>query len=152
MVTSEKDIIKRVDYYMHLPYTMIVKHCDEQGGYYTAGYLELPDLVMTGDTPEDAVKELLVEKPEWFETCLRLGFSIPEPQTEYSGNINIRVDPELHAKLALEAAAYNMSLNKYTSLVLERRKPGICEGKPLTVRENPRQVYKTGRSEKKRKK
>jgi hypothetical protein len=56
----------------------------------------------------------------------------------------------LHASLALEAAAYNMSLNKYTSLVLERRKPGACEGNPLMVREKLQKVYKTGNSNKKR--
>lgn len=56
---------------------------------------------------------------------MRHGITIPEPQTEYSGNINIRVDPYLHASLAQEAAAYKMSLNKYTALLLERRKPEI---------------------------
>ena len=133
-VTSKKDSKKRVDYYMGLPYTMIVKYHDEQGGYYAAGYLELPDITMTGDTQEEAIKELLAEKPEWFETCLELGIPIPEPQTKYSGNINIRVDPELHARLALEAAAYNMSLNKYTSLILERRKSPPVE-QPVLARE-----------------
>ena len=136
MVASENDFKKQVDYYMSLPYTMIVKYRDEQGGYFTAGYLELPDLIMTGDTPEEAVKELLIEKPEWFETCLKLGFPIPEPQTKYSGNINIRVDPELHARLAQEAAACDMSLNKYTALILERRKSHNVDTTPMMVREN----------------
>ena len=66
---------------------------------------------------------------------LKDGLNVPEPQTEYSGNINIRVDPELHARLSQEAAAYDMSLNKYTSLILERRNSAICEKAPLMVRE-----------------
>jgi predicted RNase H-like HicB family nuclease len=79
MVTNEIDIKKQVEYYMSLPYTMMVKFRPEQGGYYVAGYIELPDLTMTGDTPEEAVKELLIEKPNWFETCLKLGVKIPLP-------------------------------------------------------------------------
>jgi predicted RNase H-like HicB family nuclease len=59
MVTKEADIKKQVEYYMSLPYNMTVKYRSEQGGYYVAGYTELPDLTMTGDTPEEAVKELL---------------------------------------------------------------------------------------------
>lgn len=65
------------------------------------------------------------------QAYLRDGLPVPEPQTEYSGNINIRVDPELHARLAQEAATYEMSLNKYTSLILERRKTGTCESVPV---------------------
>jgi predicted HicB family RNase H-like nuclease len=64
---------------------------------------------------------------------LRDGITIPEPQTEYSGNINIRIDPYLHASLAQEAAAYKMSLNKYTALLLERRKPELSVKKGATA-------------------
>ena len=146
MVTDEKDIKKRVAYYLELPYTIIVKHHDEQGGYYTAGYLELPDLIMTGDTPENAVKELLLERPEWFETCVKLGIPVPEPHAHYSGNINIRVDPALHAQLAQEAAAFDMSLNKYTSLVLERRSTGVLSKEKASVVREKRMGYKARKS------
>ncbi len=142
MKNSKEEITKRVDYYMGLPYTMIVKYHDEQGGYYVAGYLELPDLIMTGYTPEEAVKELLEEKPEWLKTCIELGVPIPEPPSNYSGHINIRVDPELHARLAQEAAVYNMSLNKYTALILERRKSGAYGVNPLAVGERKSNRYK----------
>jgi predicted RNase H-like HicB family nuclease len=63
----EKSIKTQVEYYLKLPYTMTIQYEDEQGGYYVAGYLELPDLTMTGSTPEEAIKELLLEAPEWFE-------------------------------------------------------------------------------------
>jgi predicted HicB family RNase H-like nuclease len=83
----------------------------------------------------EAIEELELHKRLKLETHLEEGFPIPEPQTEYSGNINIRVDPELHARLAREAAAYDMSLNKYTALILERRKSGAYEANPVMVRE-----------------
>jgi hypothetical protein len=42
---------RQVEYYMKLPYTMTVQYQAEQGGYYVAGFLELPDLTMTGFYP-----------------------------------------------------------------------------------------------------
>ena len=115
MVTKNINIKKQVEYYMNLPYTMTVRYLDEQGGYFVAGYIELPDLTMTGDTPEEAVKELLIEKPEWFETCLEQGIPIPlpiEPQ-KYSGKIIVRMPPSLHESLIRIAELEGVSLNEY---------------------------------------
>ena len=115
MVTKIVNIKKQVEYYMNLPYTMTVRYLDEQGGYFVAGYIELPDLTMTGDTPEEAVKELLVEKPEWFESCLKQGIPIPlaiEPQ-KYSGKIIVRMPPSLHESLIRIAELEGVSLNEY---------------------------------------
>ena len=115
MVTNKTDIKKQVEYYMSLPYTMTIKYRPEQGGYYVASYIELPDLTMTGDTPEAAVKELLIEKPEWFETCLKLGVKIPlpvEPQ-RYSGKIVVRMPPSMHESLIRIAKLEGISLNQY---------------------------------------
>jgi predicted HicB family RNase H-like nuclease len=45
------------------------------------------------------------------------GESIPEPisEKEYSGKFQVRIPPELHRKLAIEAAEANISLNRYIS-------------------------------------
>ncbi|BAU67545.1 HicB family protein (plasmid) [Stanieria sp. NIES-3757] len=45
------------------------------------------------------------------------GESIPEPfaNKEYSGKFQIRIPPELHRKLAIEAAEAKVSLNRYVS-------------------------------------
>jgi antitoxin HicB len=130
MVTKNIDIKKQVEYYMSLPYTMTVKYRPEQGGYYVASYIELPDLNMTGNTPEEAVKELLIEKPEWFETCLELGIKIPlpaEPQ-KYSGKIVLRMPPTMHESLIQIAELEGVSLNQYMLTSLSRS-IGFDEGK-----------------------
>lgn len=46
--------------------------------------------------------------------------SIPEPIAErnYSGKFQVRIPPELHRRLAIEAAEENVSLNRYVSLKL----------------------------------
>jgi predicted HicB family RNase H-like nuclease len=110
-----ENLEKQIELFMSLPYTMTVKYRPEQGGYYVAGYIELPDLTMTGDTPEEAVRELLEEKPEWFETCLKLGINIPlpiEPQ-KYSGKFVLRMPPSLHESLIQIADKEGVSLNQY---------------------------------------
>jgi antitoxin HicB len=122
MVTAKIDIKKQVEYYMNLPYTMTIKHRQEQGGYFVAGYIELPDLTMTGDTPEEAVRELLSEKEDWFKTCLKLGVNIPLPveTPKYSGEIRVRMPPSLHQALAQRAASEGVSLNQYMVTGLAR--------------------------------
>ncbi|MFO5492987.1 MAG: type II toxin-antitoxin system HicB family antitoxin [Cuspidothrix sp.] len=45
---------------------------------------------------------------------------IPEPIAEktYSGKFQVRITPELHRKLAIEAAEENVSLNRYVNYKL----------------------------------
>ncbi|WP_107669207.1 type II toxin-antitoxin system HicB family antitoxin [Cyanothece sp. BG0011] len=45
------------------------------------------------------------------------GEKVPEPIAEksYSGKFQVRITPELHRKLAIEAAEENVSLNRYVS-------------------------------------
>ncbi len=45
------------------------------------------------------------------------GEKVPEPiaSRSYSGKFQVRIPPELHRKLAIEAAEENVSLNRYVS-------------------------------------
>lgn len=147
MATKETDIKKQVEYYMSLPYTMTVKYRPEQGGYYVANYIELPDMTMTGDTPEEAVKELLAEKPEWFEECVKSGIPIPLPaeSQKHSGKIIVRMPPSLHGALILKSETEEVSLNQFMVTALARavgysesrkqRKGKIPAKEPLMVKE-----------------
>ena len=51
---------------------------------------------------------------DYLETCARLG---REPQKPYSGKLSLRLDPALHARLALKAELSNKSINQW---VVER--------------------------------
>lgn len=126
---------KNLEYYINLPYNIVVKKDrDNEGNVcYIARVLELPHCLGDGKTAQEAIECLNIHMRMAIEAYLKDGLPVPEPQSEYSGNINIRVDPELHARLAQEAAVYDMSLNKYTSLILERRKPGTYENTPVTA-------------------
>jgi antitoxin HicB len=115
MIMLNEELKKKIEYYMDLPYTMTVKCYDDQGVYYLAGFVELPDLFMTGTTPEEAVKELLAEKPEYFEECVKRGFKIPMPaeSQKYSGKLNFRMPKRLHEKVAAIAESEGVSINQY---------------------------------------
>ena len=70
----------QVDYYADLPYTMYIeKEDDGRGVYYVARIIELPDLFMTGATPDEAIEELESVKREWIELYLKLGNKMPKP-------------------------------------------------------------------------
>lgn len=130
------DIKQKVEYYMALPYTMTVRFCPDQGGYYIAEYVELRGLSMTGKTPEEAVEELLAEKPEWFELCIRENLEIPlpvEPQ-KYSGNVTLRMPPTLHESLIRISRLERVSLNQYVVSALAKT-VGFREGKQAASKE-----------------
>jgi len=111
----KEELKKKVEYYMNLPYTMMVKRHDDQGIYYLAGFIELPDLFMVGPTLEAAVKELQIEQPEYFEECIKRGFKIPVPaeSQKYSGKLNFRMPKQLHEKVAVIAQSEGVSINQY---------------------------------------
>jgi antitoxin HicB len=131
---------KNLEYYMKLPYTITITPEEDNDGspVYIARILEIPHILGDGKTESEAIKTLKIHLGLVIKTHLEKGCPIPEPQKDYSGNINIRIDPELHARLAREAAAYDMSLNKYTSLILERRQSSMNIKKPAMVRERKR--------------
>jgi predicted RNase H-like HicB family nuclease len=112
---NEKDIQAQVEHYANLPYKVIIERCDDQGTYYVARVVELPDLLMIGDTPEEAIAELESVKRDWMKTYLELGNKMPEPLDlrSHSGNIRVRMEPSLHSSLALMAELEGVSLNQY---------------------------------------
>jgi predicted RNase H-like HicB family nuclease len=110
---DEKELKEKVNHYASLPYTIAVERWDDQGTYYVARYIELPHLLMTGDTPEEAVRELEIEKPEWLELNIKMGNKIPLPlkSRKYSGKIILRMSPNLHEHLVRLAELQGTSVN-----------------------------------------
>lgn len=54
---------------------------------------------------------------DYIETCAKVG---KDPQKPYSGNLMLRVDPELHSKVARAAELAGKSLNEWSKEVLSR--------------------------------
>lgn len=127
------DLKEQVDYYSSLPYTIYIEKRNDQGVYYVAGYIELPDLFFTGNTPEEALGELEGIKREWIESQLKLGNKMPEPlKTEnYSGNLRIRLPKSLHKRLALLAELEGVSLNQ---LMVSLLSSGVLPPDPQLIK------------------
>ena len=54
---------------------------------------------------------------DYIETCARIG---KEPQKPYSGNLMLRVDPEVHSRAATAAELAGKSLNQWGEEVLAK--------------------------------
>ena len=52
---------------------------------------------------------------DYLETCAKIG---KEPQKPYSGHLMLRVDPAIHAKVAMAAELAGKSLNQWGAEVL----------------------------------
>ena len=53
------------------------------------------------------------------------GETVPQPLSSrtFSGRLNLRVDPELHRRLAMEALNEGLSINRYASRLLGSQEP-----------------------------
>ena len=100
----------------------IEKEDDGRGVYYVARIIELPHLLMTGATPEEAIEELESVKREWIELYLKLGNKMPEPlrSRKYSGKVILRLPPSLHETLVKIAKLEGISFNQHMVSVLAR--------------------------------
>lgn len=54
---------------------------------------------------------------DYLETCEKLG---RDPQRPFSGKVMLRIDPGLHARLAMHAEAEGVSLNAWAQAALDR--------------------------------
>ncbi len=119
---EQKELKKKVAYYANLPYTITIERCDDQGIYYVARYLELPHFIMTGATPDEAVRELESEKREWFEFNIQQGNKIPLPlkSRKYSGKVILRMPPSLHEHLISLTELQGISLNAFMVKAVSR--------------------------------
>lgn len=108
---------KNFDYYMELPYTMIIKPSPEGG--YVVNIKELPGCLTQGETLEEAIEMIEDAKQAWIDIALQDNLEIPEPTTEeYSGKFNIRIPKSLHKDLTCKAKEENVSLNQLTTYLL----------------------------------
>ncbi len=82
---------------------------------YVALCPEFPGLSGLGDTPQEAIAELQVALELAVETYEAEGWTLPAPQprSQYSGKLLVRLPKSLHATLAQEAETEGVSLNTH---------------------------------------
>lgn len=79
--------------------------------------LHINDLIdYNADTAAELEQEFKNAVDDYLELCQELG---EEPQKSASGTFNVRITPELHARLIQSAAAKGETLNAYIKNALE---------------------------------
>ena len=94
----------------------------EEDNEYAALCAEFPSLSWLADTPEKALKGI---RRLVVDVLLDMGINgetIPEPIAckRYSGKFMVRVPPDVHRKLAIQAAESGVSLNRIASSKLSQ--------------------------------
>ena len=98
----------------HYTYRIIWSDEDEEFIGLCAEYPSLSYLAIDDQEALQGIQNLVKDVIDDMEAS---GEEIPLPisQRHYSGKFQVRILPELHRKLAIEAAEANVSLNRYIS-------------------------------------
>lgn len=109
-------MIKNADYYLQLPYSLVIQpYRDDEASYFIGKVQELEGCISDGETHEEVLANLREAMEGWIETKLANNLPIPEPAVEpaASGKFTLRLPKTLHQKLTQEAKKEGVSLNQY---------------------------------------
>ncbi|QOS68057.1 toxin-antitoxin system HicB family antitoxin [Eggerthella guodeyinii] len=89
----------------------------EEDGEYVGTVAELPSLSWLAEKPEEALSGIRSLACEVVADMIASGEIPPAPIASrgYSGKFQVRIPPELHRRLAIEAAEERVSLNRLIS-------------------------------------
>lgn len=92
----------------------------EEDGEHVAVCAELPGLSWLDKRAERALSGVIRAAREAVELLRQDGESVPEPLIDrrYSGTFKVRIPPEVHRQLVLEAEEQHISLNRLVSTKL----------------------------------
>jgi predicted HicB family RNase H-like nuclease len=98
-------------------YTGIVEY-DPHGRIFTGEVLGLRDVItFEGRTPEELERSFRESVDFYLEMCAR---DSVQPDRPFSGRFNVRLNPDLHRKVAENAASQRKSLNQWVVEAIEK--------------------------------
>jgi len=86
------------------------------------------------DTVADLKKAFFEAVDDYIETCAKIG---QEPQKPYSGNLMLRVDPQVHAQVAIAAELSGKSLAQWSEEVLSQAAGQMAVSRPEPPKNKP---------------
>ncbi len=94
----------------------------EEDGEFVGLCAEFPSLSWLDENPEAALRGIRAIVAECIADMTDSGEAIPAPiaARQYSGKFMVRAPPEVHRRLAIEAAESGVSLNRIASAKLAR--------------------------------
>lgn len=92
----------------------------EEDEVFLARCVELPSIVAHGDSRTEALKEAETAVEASVAWLKEEHEQIPEPisSNEFSGKLSLRMDPDLHRRIALRAAEKQVSINHLITTIL----------------------------------
>ena len=92
----------------------------EEDGEFVGLCAEFPKLSWLATGPEEALKGIRAVVKDCIEDMVESGEDVPKPIAirKYSGKFMVRIPPEVHRHLAVEAAESGVSLNRIASAKL----------------------------------
>ena len=138
----------KVQYYMALPYNIIIRQVKYDGGRrYFAAVREMMGCTCQGATFEEVYSGIREAMESWIEDKLEKGREVPLPaedelplenapsaeSKEFSGRVTLRMPKSLHARLSAEAKAEAVSLNQY----IVYRLSDFANPKPSEMADDP---------------
>ncbi len=98
-------------------YTATVQF-DDEAMIFHGEVIGLRDVItFRGKTPQEIKHEFEISVNGYLDWCKELH---QEPEKPFSGNLHLRLKPDLHAKLATEAKYEGISLNNYINKTLQK--------------------------------
>ncbi len=92
----------------HKGYSASIRYSEEDG-FLVGRILGINDIVsFHGHSVEEVRKQFAVALDSYLSDCREMG---KEPERPYSGKLNLRLSPEFHKAIAIEAETTGQSLN-----------------------------------------
>lgn len=90
---------------------------DPEADIFHGEVINLSDVITFQGRSIDELKQAIEDSVEdYLEFCAEKG---KKPEKPYSGRFNVRLEPELHQRIAMEAAASGKSLNGWVAEKLQ---------------------------------
>ncbi|MOA19060.1 HicB family protein [compost metagenome] len=105
------NVMNYKDYAARLEYS-------EEDGLFVGHIAGIRDVVGFHGSSVEELRAAFVEAvDDYLDTCAKLGRA---PQKPYSGKLSLRLEPELHATIAVKAELAHKSINQWISEVIRR--------------------------------
>lgn len=104
---------KKLSEYLKMNWSYNVEQHNDDGCYYLVRVIELPGCQTHGKTPAEAFKTIPEAIESYIASLIEDKLPVPEPlnRSDFKGNISLRIRPESHYKLMIEAKQRGISLN-----------------------------------------
>lgn len=112
--------MRTIDEYLKLPYKIEITPDEESG--YVVSIPALPGCISSGETADEAMKNIEDAKAVWLQSAFSDGLVIPEPDDteKFSGQFKLRIPKSLHKELSEKSKREGVSMNQYCVYLLSK--------------------------------